>query len=228
MSRTIQILHRPAYAMARIDLSAGDAFLCEAGSMVSKSASINLEPQKVKRARAGGILGAVKSLLSGEFFLINKATATSAGHIHIAPTHVGDIAEHNLDGGLIIQSGSFLACDDEITLDGEWQGARSFFAGESLFMMHARGKGSVLFNSFGAIEAHDLDGEMIVDTGHIVAFEPTLTYSVTKFGSSWFGAFTSGEGLVARFSGKGRLYTQTRNLQSFGQMIGKLLPMRDS
>ncbi len=226
--RRITLLHRPAYAMARIDLSPGESFLIEAGSMVSKSASVAVTPQKVKRARPGGILGAVKSLLSGEFFLVNKVTSSAEGHILVAPTQVGDITEHALSGGLIIQSGSFLGCDDEITLDGEWQGARSFFAGESLFMMHARGTGSVLMNSFGAIEAHDLDGEFTVDTGHIVAFEPTLQYTVTKFGGSWLGAFFSGEGLVARFTGKGRLYTQSHNLNAWGKYLGALLPMRES
>jgi len=224
----ISILHKPAYAMARIELSQGESFLVEAGSMVSKSAEVSLTPQKVKRARSGGLLGAVKSMLSGEFFLINKAYSNLNGHILVAPTQIGDIIEHTLKDGLIIQSGSFLGCDDEISLDGEWQGARSFFAGESLFMMHARGQGSVLMNSFGAIDALDLDGEFIVDTGHIVAFEPSLSYSITKFGSSWLGAFFSGEGLVARFSGKGRLYTQSHNLNAFGKFVGSLLPPRSS
>lgn len=228
MTRRIQILHRPAYAAAQIDLEPGDRFLIEAGSMVSQSGTIALEPQKVKRAKSGGIFGAIKGMFAGEFFLLNRVTSSGPGHILIAPTHVGDITAHELNGGIIIQSGSFLACDDGITLDGEWQGARSFFAGESLFMMHARGAGTVLFNSFGAIRAHDINGEFIVDSGHIVAFEPTLTYTVTKFGRSWMGAFTSGEGLVARFQGHGRLYTQTRNLQAFGQAVGRLLPARQS
>ncbi len=228
MTRQIEILHRPAYAAARITLQPGDAFLIEAGSMVSQSGTFTLDPVKVKRAKSGGIFGAIKGMLSGEFFYLNKVSTSSPGHILVAPTQVGDITEHQLNGGLIIQSGSFLGCDDEITLDGEWQGARAFFAGESLFMLHARGTGSVLFNSFGAIQAHDIDGEFIVDSGHIVAFEPSLQYSVTKFGGSWLGAFASSEGLVARFSGRGRVYTQSRNLESFGKLVGQMLPMRDN
>lgn len=228
MTRRIEILHRPAYAVARISLEPGDGFLIEAGSMVSQSGSFTLDPVKVKRAKSGGILGAIKGLLSGEFFLLNKVATSAPGHILVAPTQVGDIAAHELNGGLIIQSGSFLGCDDEITLDGEWQGARAFFAGESLFMLHARGTGTVLFSSFGALTAHDIDGEFIVDSGHIVAFEPTLQYSVTKFGGSWLGAFASSEGLVAKFSGRGRVYTQSRNLEAFGKLIGPMLPMRDN
>ncbi len=227
MSVAIEILHQPAYAMAQVNLSPGESFVIEAGSMVSKSGGIDVTPEKVKRAGRGGILGAVKSMLSGEFFYINKITSRTAGHILVAPTHVGDIMKHTLNGDLVIQSGSFLGCDDEITLDGEWQGARSFFAGESLFMLRARGKGTVLFNAFGAIETHDVEGELTVDSGHIVAFEPTLHYTVTKFGSSWIGAFLSGEGLVAKFTGRGKLYTQTRNLESFGRLLGGLLPPRE-
>ena len=37
-----------------------------------------------------------------------------------------------------------------------------------------------------------------------------------------------GEGLVCNFSGKGKLWIQTRNPQAFGQLIGSKLPPRSS
>ena len=72
----------------------------------------------------------------------------------------------------------------------------------------------------------DVDGEYIVDTGHIVAFENTLDYRITKVGDSWIGAFLGGEGLICRFQGRGKVYCQTHNARSFGRLIGSQLPPR--
>jgi uncharacterized protein (TIGR00266 family) len=70
-------------------------------------------------------------------------------------------------------------------------------------------------SSFGAIYEVPVKGEYIVDTGHIVAFEKTLKFEITKPpGSSWLSAFLGGEGLVCRFKGNGRLFCQTHNAPS--------------
>ncbi len=107
-------------------------------------------------------------------------------------------------------------------------GARSFFGGEGMFLLKATGMGPIAFNSFGAIKEIEVDGEFVVDNGHIVAFEDTLQFRNTKFGGGWIAAFLGGEGLVCRFSGSGRLWIQTRNPQAFGEALGPKLPMRSS
>jgi uncharacterized protein (TIGR00266 family) len=104
--------------------------------------------------------------------------------------------------------------------------ARAFFSGESLFFLKASGAGPVLLNAFGAIEELDLNGEMIVDTGHLVAFESGISYEVTKAASGWIASFLSGEGLVLRMSGQGKVYIQSRNPNAFGRTLGSLLPAR--
>ncbi|MGB3190874.1 MAG: AIM24 family protein, partial [Limnoraphis sp.] len=90
------------------------------------------------------------------------------------------------------------------------------------------GQGDVLINSFGGIYEVDVKDEYIVDTGHIVAFEKTLNFEITKPGSSWLGAFLGGEGLVCRFRGQGKLYCQTHNSTAFAQLVGPRLPARKS
>ena len=57
-------------------------------------------------------------------------------------------------------------------------------------------------------------------------FEKSLQFSITKAGGSWIGAFLGGEGLVMRFTGKGKLYCQTHNPGAFGQLVGSKLPPR--
>jgi uncharacterized protein (TIGR00266 family) len=93
-------------------------------------------------------------------------------------------------------------------------------------MLKATGTGPLVFNSFGAIKEVVVDGEFIVDTGHIVAFEDGLKFTVNKFGGGWKSFIFGGEGLVCTFSGRGRLWIQTRNATGFGREVGSKLPPR--
>lgn len=54
---------------------------------------------------------------------------------------------------------------------------RTFFGGEGLFLPRCTGTGPLFLSSYGAVEARELrDAESFtVDTGHIVAFEETVT-----------------------------------------------------
>ena len=58
----------------------------------------------------------------------------------------------------------------------------------------------------------DVEGTITVDTGHIVAWDPSLSYTVTGMGGLKQTLF-SGEGLVVKFSGRGKLYLQTRTIR---------------
>ncbi|GAB4293834.1 MAG: TIGR00266 family protein [Myxococcota bacterium] len=224
----IKIEHRPAYAVAVVSLEQGEKITAENGSMVSMNSNISVET--TSHAMGGkGLLKGLKRLVGGESWFNNIFTAQNgAGEVVIAPTLVGDIREYNLTGNtLIIQSKSYLASGPEVSLDTQWGGARSFFAGEGLFMLKASGIGPVLFNAFGGIHEIDVNGNFIVDTGHIVAFEDKLTYRVKKVGG-WFATIFSGEGLVAEFNGNGKLWIQTRNPKEFGSYVGSKLPAREN
>lgn len=83
-----------------------------------------------------------------------------------------------------------------------------------MFFLKVSGTGDLFFSSFGAIRTIDVNGQYVVDTGHIVGFEGTLDYTIQKVGGLK-SLFLSGEGLVAVFSGSGKLYIQSRNQNSF-------------
>jgi uncharacterized protein (TIGR00266 family) len=127
---------------------------------------------------------------------------------------------------LYIQGSSYVAAPDSVELDTRWQGFKGFFSGESLFFLEATGVGSVVVNAFGAIESLDLDGELIVDTGHLVAFSSGIEYQVTKASRGWITSYLSGEGLVLHMAGRGRVYLQSRNPNEYGRSVGALLPPR--
>ena len=90
----------------------------------------------------------------------------------------------------------------------------SFFSGESLFLIRCSGHGDLWFNTYGALLEVDVTGDYVVDTGHIVAFTDGLDYSVTKVGG-YKSLFLSGEGLVCRFRGEGKVWIQSRKAPAF-------------
>ena len=110
------------------------------------------------------------------------------------------------------------------TADRQFDGladlGKALFSGESVFWVKCSGQGDLFLSSFGAIYEVDIDGTYVVDSGHIVAFEDTLTFRVGKLGDSWLRTFLSGEGLVCHFSGRGKLYCQSHNPPNFGRLLG--------
>ncbi len=227
-----EIHHRPSYALAVVDLEVGETVVAEGGALVSRDASISMETRAGAEKGGGmrkGLLSGLKRMVAGESFFQNRFTASAPGHVTFAPTHVGDIAVYELAAAddLYLQSTAFLCSADGIKVDTKWGGAKTFFGGEGLIMLKATGQGPIAFNAFGGIKVIDVDGTFTVDTGHIVAFESSLTFSVKKFGGGWKQFIFGGEGLVCTFSGTGRLWLQTRNPQEFGKTIGPKLPMRD-
>jgi uncharacterized protein (TIGR00266 family) len=223
----LDILHRPDSAIAKINLSPREEITAEAGAMVAMSANLEVNTT-LRKGKGGGVLGGLKRMVAGEsLFLSVFRSGNTPGEIYLAPKMMGDVVAYSLSGTeLVIQSTSYLASAGNVSLDLGFQGFQSLFSGESIFWLTASGQGLILLNSFGSIYEVEVDGEYIVDTGNIVAFEKTLSFSITKPGSSWIGAFMGGEGLVCRFKGKGKLYCQTHSPRTFGQLIGSRLPPR--
>jgi len=217
----VSVEHRPAYALGIVQLDTGESVRAETGAMVSMSSHV-----QVDSGIQGGILkGAMRKVLGGESFFVNTFTAQGApGHVTFAPSLPGDVTQHAVNGELYVQSGSYLAGDPGVDVDVKWGGARSFFSSEGLFLLHLKGQGDVLMSSFGAIHKVDLDNDsVIIDTGHIVAFEATLQWNVKKV-SGLLTSLISGEGLVAEFKGSGSVWLQTRSNQAFLDWLVPRLP----
>lgn len=220
---------RPAASVARITLQAGESFTCEVGAMIAMSPDITVETSARSRG-SGGFMSGLKRMLSGENFFLNHFTSRAADQVIIlGPGLMGDIVSHRLSGGsLIVQGSSWLASESGIEIDATFQGlGKALFSGESVFWVRCSGSGEVLLSSFGAIYEVQVDGQYVVDTGHIVAFEDTLRFEVGKAASSLLGSFLGGEGLVCKFNGRGKLYCQSHNPPNFGGELGPLLKPRE-
>ena len=222
----VEVLYSPSYSLGVVHMAPDEAIQAESGAMVSMSQSVQMETQ----AKGGLLKGLKRVALGGESFFINTFKATGAeGHVTLAPHAPGDIRHHVMSGNLLLQSGSYIASSPSVTVDTKWGGAKGFFSGEGLFMLHCSGSGDLLMSSYGAIHEVQLQpGEVYtVDTSHIVAFAEGVNYEVVKVGS-WRQSLTSGEGLVCKLTGPGTIYLQTRSPQAFADWIYPMLPQPSS
>jgi len=225
----VEILARPAASAARLLLDANETVTCEVGAMIAMSSGLDVETAARSRGGKGGLVAGVKRMFAGENFFLNHFTARSPDQmLMIGPQLLGDIVHHRLvTGSLIVQGSSWLASGPAVDVDATFQGVgRALFSGEGIFWVKCSGQGDVLLSSFGAIYEVDVKGGYVVDTGHIVAFEDSLEFNVGKAGKSWIGSFLSGEGLVCKFKGEGKLYCQSHNPPSFGKLLGPKLKPR--
>ncbi|HQR81182.1 MAG TPA: TIGR00266 family protein [Actinomycetota bacterium] len=218
----IEIRHSPSFASATVLLAAGEQVKAEAGAMISKSPSVEIET-----STQGGLMKGLRRSLGGESFFMNTFTAgPQGGEVSFAPELPGDIVTWTLAGQTVfLQSGAYLASAIGVEVDSKWGGAKTFFSGEGLIVLKVSGHGEVMVASYGAIDARELQaGEQItVDTGHVVAWSETVTYQVRKVGN-WKSTFLSGEGLVVDLTGPGVVYTQSRSPQALVNWLIPKLP----
>ena len=205
---TYKIEGRPDYSFLTVQIPANQTLKVEASAMAT------MDTHLVMKTKLKGGLG---RFLTGENLFLNEFTAErAAGEIGLAPGTPGDLIHQYLDGQTIfLQNSAFVAATMDVTLETKWQGMlKGFFSGESFFLIRCSGKGDLWFNSYGAIIEIDVENDYVVDTSNIVAFTEGLEYNITRVGG-YKSLFFSGEGFVCRFTGKGKVWIQTRSAQAF-------------
>lgn len=219
-----EVVKSPAYTLLNVKLRQEQGIKAEAGAMVSMSPNC-----EVQTGMQGGMFGAFKrKALGGESFFQNTFTAQGGpGMITLAPGYPGDVCHLPLQGRTwYLQSGAFLASSPSVTLDTKFQGLKGFVSREGLFFLKAEGTGDVFISAFGALVDYDLDGELIVDTGHLVGFSGDIEYEVKRVGGMK-STLLSGEGLVLKLKGRGKVYIQTRNPTAFASWLIPFLPSKN-
>lgn len=207
----IRIDGAPAFAYLQVILEPGEAIMAESDAMASMAADLALRTQL-----NGGLFGALaRRLFGGEAVFINRFQNNSNGprQLTLVQPTPGDMLCRELAAGetYYLQPGAFVACDTSIKLGLAWAGLVSFIAREGLFKLSVTGPGRIWYGAYGALLEHQVDGEFIVDTSHLVAYEPGIRLRLQLAGglfSSWLG----GEGLVTRVVGRGKVVIQTRSL----------------
>jgi uncharacterized protein (TIGR00266 family) len=164
----------------------------------------------------GGLLGGLKRrIFAGEsFFLTFFRCHAQTAKVVFAGPYPGKILRMPLSGNAILcQRDSFLCAAGDININVEFTkrlGA-GFFGGEGFILERLEGTGEAFIHSGGAIIALELKaGEKIkVDTGCLVAFDPSVDYDIQLVGGIKTALF-AGEGLFfATMTGPGRVWIQT-------------------
>lgn len=211
---------KPDYGFITVTIPSDVKLKVEAAAMATMDTNIEMKTK---------FKGGFSRFLGGESIFINEFTARNgAGQIQIAPACPGDVEHVYLDNEVIyLQNTAFVASADTVTVESKFQGlAKGFFSGEKLFLIKCSGTGDLWFNSYGGIIPIDVEDGYVVDTGHIVAFTEGLDYQVSRVGG-YKSLFFSGEGLVCRFSGKGKVWIQTRKIQPFLSWVNPFRPKKN-
>ena len=220
------------FPIAVLQLGTGQRVQIESGAMIYHNGNIKLEGKMNSNGKSGlgGLMSAIgRSVTSGESFFITTAEGTADdGQLAIAPGNPGRIEELTLDAThqWRLNTGAFLAADSTASYSMIRQKTSgALFGGTGgFFIMESQGTGTMLVSAFGDLLPLDLDGshDFVIDNNHVVAWSSDLDYDIEA--ASGVVGFTTGEGLVTRFHGQGRVYIQTRNIEALADMVKPFMP----
>ncbi|WP_266079016.1 TIGR00266 family protein [Haladaptatus caseinilyticus] len=217
-----EITNRPAFTQLELTLESNEEIRAEAGSLVSHSKNVEV---------TAGMDDELVESLSDSMFDERRPFSTTfsanrPGTVTLAPPFPGDIFHYELrDESLYTPSSSFLAVEPGVGLDAELSGGRAFVESEGDFLLELSGSGLSFLSSYGAISVVSLnsDERYVVDTGHVVAFEQTVGFSVSRL-SGVRSPAESGDGLICEFEGPGTIWMQSRSPAAFLTWLVPNLP----
>ncbi|MEW6159549.1 MAG: TIGR00266 family protein [Verrucomicrobiota bacterium] len=216
-----------------VELDPQEAAIAEAGGMMYMEDGIEMETifgdgSQSNSGFMGALLGAGKRLITGESLFMTVFQNRGAGKKRVAfgapypgkiiPVHLSEIG-----GELIAQKDSFLCAAKGVSIGIAFQRkiGVGLFGGEGFIMQRLQGDGWAFVHAGGTLMQRDLSpGETLrVDTGCIVAFQPSVNYDIQfvgKIKSALFG----GEGLFfATLRGPGRVWLQSLPLSRMADRI---------
>ncbi len=230
----IEVDTEGAFGSAVVKLESGEKFISEAGSMYRASSNVEIEVVSRKKEGQGffgGIASGLRAMMAGETYHLNSYQAGGgSGEVGLAPTHQGEVRKLDVRSETwICSGGSYLGSSEGIELDTQYQGlTKGMFSKEGLVFVKASGQGQLLVNGFGRISEVVVDNGITIDNGHLIAFTEGLEYDIGKAGGGWISSMMSGEGLVMKFRGQGRILVQSHDPSRLGGILGPLLPPRKS
>src|ERR1700761_7994778 len=206
--------------IARVHLKPGQEIYAEAGKMIYKSASVDWATRMTGQSLGDKIIGAIKRRLMGEsLFFTYFRTSQNVGEVGFAGHYPGKIQVFELAAGqtIMVQRDGFLFAQGTVTLDIAMvrKLGAGLLGGEGFILQKLTGPGAVFVHAGGDhVDFTLAPGETLqVQTGHLVAFEPTVNYDIQMVGSIRTAIF-GGEGLfLTTLTGPGRVILQSMTLE---------------
>ena len=217
----INIEGKPVFSYLVIELEPGEIFVTESDAMSSMSAELDM----VARFNGGFFSAVLKKVFGGESLFVNYFTNNTSKTLtlHLTQSTPGDVVIKELNNeSYCLEGGTYIASDATIKLGVRWAGFGSFIGGEGLFKLIISGTGKVAFGAYGGLIEKEINGEYIVDSGHLVGYENDMKLKPQLAGGI-FSSFFGGEGFVTRIEGKGKIYLQTRNVSGLASWVNRHL-----
>lgn len=222
-----------------VELDPNEATVAEAGGMMYMDDGIEMETifgdgsSQQKSGFMGALMGAGKRLLTGEslFMTVFLNRSTQKRKVAFGAPYPGKIIPVHLSeigGVLIAQKDSFLAAAKGVSVGIAFQKRLGvgLFGGEGFIMQRLEGDGWAFVHAGGTLlERTLLPGEKLrVDTGCIVAMQPSVDYDIQYVGKIKTALF-GGEGLFfATLTGPGRVWLQSLPLSRLANRIVAAVP----
>ncbi len=222
--------------LLKVTLEKGEVLYAENNAMVAMDSSITL----TSSASGGFFRSLGRKFLNDENFFQQKFEAdNAAGSVLLAPNIPGDVRLLEVGPArYTLSDGAFLACTKDVAIETKSQGlGKAIFAKSGgFFVMEASGTGTLAVSGFGSIRELEVtpDNPLIIDNGHVVAWDATLDYKLTlnTARKGFFGKIVestlTGEGIVLTFTGKGKVLVCSRNRGGFLNWIFGNLPQSDA
>ncbi len=224
-----------------VELDPRETVIAEAGTMVYMEQAITFEVRmgdgsEPNQSLSGKLFQAGSRLLTGESLFLTHFTnqGNSKGKVAFAAPYPGTIIPVDLRevrNQLIVQKDGFLcaAFGTKLSVTLNKKIGAGLLGGEGFILQRVEGDGKVFIHAGGTVIEKQLNNETLrIDTGCVVAFEPSLDFDIETSGSLKSMVF-GGEGLfLATMRGSGRVWLQSmpirklvRALSPFGRNRGK-------
>jgi len=217
-----------------VSLKQGEKIYCESDAMVMMEAALDLRGRMT-----GGLAGAImRRLANGESFFQQHIEAVRGdGDCLLSPLLPGAIEVVDVGARqYLLNDGAFVAATSgtEMKVRSQSLGNALFAQSGGFFVMETSGTGQVVVSGFGSMFQLDVTPgkDVVIDNSHVVCWDSSLRYdiSVTTGGGASGGGIggalgnfvgnivnsvTSGEGIVLKFSGSGKVFICSRNRDAF-------------
>jgi uncharacterized protein (TIGR00266 family) len=199
--------------VVEVEMDPGEAVRAEAGAMLYMEQDIEMQT-----GTGGGIFKGLKRMITGESFFITSFTNNGTGKRKMAfaapyPGKIIPINPAEYGGKFYCQKDGFLCAAQgiEINLAFTKRIGAGLFGGEGFILQELSGDGNTFIHAGGTILKKQLAaGEQLrVDTGCLVAFQPSVSYDI-KFIGGFKNSLFGGEGLFyAHLTGPGLVFLQS-------------------
>jgi uncharacterized protein (TIGR00266 family) len=212
-------------------LKTGGALYSEVGAMSWMSDGVLMDTNLGGK----GLMGALGRMVTGEsLFVVNYTAQQDGAVVTFSSDFPGKIIPVNLAVGqsMIAQKDTLLVAEKSVNLTVAFQkrlGA-GLFGGEGFVLQKFEGPGTFFAAFDGEIVEYTLSQgqRMLVDTGHVAMFEPSVSYDIQMV-KGIKNLLFGGEGLfLAVLTGPGRIWLQTMPMAKLAGALRQFMPKAEN